>query len=192
MLTEVFGFIIILGTVMIVVLRRQLKKAPGHSSGFEGSTDRLRRELEMSADEIIHRMGEHMDRLEKLIQEADQKTARLDAKIEEFKAVTQGAYPAGSGKSSVEDFSSLLQQSMVGAPPEDEDGLHVDPAGMAEPSATDVPPEPEKPVHSKGASAAARVRELLREGYSVEDIAKETNMGRGAIELVRQMGKHQR
>lgn len=45
--------------------------------------------------------------------------------------------------------------------------------------------EPEKPISPNAAKAKA----LLRSGYSVEDTARETGMGRGAIELLREMNK---
>jgi hypothetical protein len=45
---------------------------------------------------------------------------------------------------------------------------------------------PEKPISPNAAKAKA----LLRSGYSIEDTARETGMGRGAIELLNEMNKH--
>ena len=42
-----------------------------------------------------------------------------------------------------------------------------------------------------GASSAARVRALLLAGWSVKDIARETGMGKGAIELMQEMVRRQ-
>ena len=36
---------------------------------------------------------------------------------------------------------------------------------------------------------AAKAKALLRSGYSVEETARETGMGRGAIELLKEMNK---
>ena len=40
-------------------------------------------------------------------------------------------------------------------------------------------------------NAAERARALLRDGHSVEEVSRETGMGRGAVELLRQMVQHQ-
>ena len=53
-------------------------------------------------------------------------------------------------------------------------------------------PEPEEPQRKpeKAISPnAAKAKALLRSGYSVEETARETGMGRGAIELLQEMNK---
>ena len=47
--------------------------------------------------------------------------------------------------------------------------------------------EPEKAISPNAAKAKA----LLRSGYSIEDTARETGMGRGAIELLKEMNKRE-
>ena len=56
-----------------------------------------------------------------------------------------------------------------------------------------VPSEPQdaEDEASEGASSAARVRALLLSGWSVEDVARETGMGKGAIELMQEMIRRQ-
>ena len=72
MITEIMGFLIIVGTIIVVLVRRQMQKtAEDDPVVLEASATRLREELEQSADEIIARMGAHIDRLESLIREAD-------------------------------------------------------------------------------------------------------------------------
>ena len=57
---------------------------------LEAATGRLRYELEQSADEIISRMTEHVDRLERLLREADYKAEVLQERIRQLEAL-QGA-----------------------------------------------------------------------------------------------------
>ena len=82
MTTEILGFIIIVGAVIVLLARRQMQKADEDVEALEISADKLRRELEQSADEIIGRMAGHIDHLEKLLREADYKTDSTDQTIE--------------------------------------------------------------------------------------------------------------
>lgn len=61
----------------------------------------------------------------------------------------------------------------------------VGPPSAEESEATDDASE------EAGANSAARVRALLLAGWSVEDIARETGMGKGAIELMQEMIRRQ-
>jgi len=63
---------------------------------------------------------------------------------------------------------------------------------ISEPTQERVEEEtPKAPLEDGGARSAARVRALLLSGWSVEDIAKETGMGKGAIELMQEMIRRQ-
>ena len=63
MTTEILGFIIIIGAVLVFVARRHIQKAEDDPEVLEASTGRLRYELEQSADEIISRMTEQLQKL---------------------------------------------------------------------------------------------------------------------------------
>lgn len=91
MTTEILGFIIIIGAVLVFVARRHIQKAEDDPEVLEASTGRLRYELEQSADEIISRMTEHIDRLERLLREADYKTELLQNKLDEMQAAQYGS-----------------------------------------------------------------------------------------------------
>ena len=82
MTTEVLGFIIILGAVIVLLARQHLNKSEDDPEVLEAATGRLRYELEQSADEIINRMTEHVDRLERMLREADYKAELLQQKID--------------------------------------------------------------------------------------------------------------
>lgn len=91
MTTEILGFIIIIGAVLVFVARRHIQKAEDDPEVLEASTGRLRYELEQSADEIISRMTEHIDRLERLLREADYKAELLQNKLDEMQVAQYGA-----------------------------------------------------------------------------------------------------
>ncbi|MBQ3864057.1 MAG: hypothetical protein II790_08485, partial [Schwartzia sp.] len=81
MSTEILGFFIILGALVLVLLRRNdwLKLITGETQqsrfdDVEEASAKLRYELQHSADQIIERMGSHIDRLERLIVEADRRS----------------------------------------------------------------------------------------------------------------------
>ena len=85
MTTEILGFLIIVGAIIVVIARRQMQQAENDTEVIEASAGRLRYELEQSADEIISRMAGHIDHLETLLQEADYKADLLERRMDEFK-----------------------------------------------------------------------------------------------------------
>ncbi len=274
------------------------------------STEQLKRELERSGQEIVKRMGGHVERLEALIAESDRRADSLDAQltelhtlsqtidkeIDELRAAEQDARreqqlasqllgelrAAAAGATAmrqampvpqrtapiervdVQDFTSVLERSIArdearqgGAAPayvptaeavhaaadalqtmqgrsqaqslseqahpheavlQDEavseqrdeaekitkeevpvsstQGSDEKLAAEEEAESKDssqVPSEPQdaEDEASEGASSAARVRALLLSGWSVEDVARETGMGKGAIELMQEMIRRQ-
>ena len=108
-----------------------------------------------------------------------------------------------------QDFASVLQNSMereaAAEALQDEPAINAQQAaGLAEamnrhsdeeePAAAEETPakaeKAEAPVEQRTVSPnAAKASALLRSGYSVEETARETGMGRGAIELLREMNK---
>ena len=89
MTTEILGFIIIVGAIIVLLARRQLQKAEEDPEVMEASAGRLRYELEQSADEIINRMAGHIDHLEGLLREADYKAEMLQQRIDELQKLQQ-------------------------------------------------------------------------------------------------------
>lgn len=85
MTTEILGFLIIVGAIIVVIARRQMQQAENDTEVIEASAGRLRYELEQSADEIISRMAGHIDHLETLLREADYKADLLERRMDEFK-----------------------------------------------------------------------------------------------------------
>ena len=211
MITEIMGFLIIVGTIIVVLVRRQMQKtAEDDPVVLEASATRLREELEQSADEIIARMGAHIDRREGLIREADGKAAELQERIDAMEAVSVPQRPAEQPLDDVDSFSRALRQSIAAGEAQAAAGQVGENvySVQVQPQRTPVPPAsaaPSVPVVTPAESVAEelqaeepsddamlRAQELLQMGCSTEQISKETNLGRGAIELMRQMRRVRR
>lgn len=162
MTTEILGFIIIAGAVIVLVARHQLSRAEDDPEVLEAATGRLRYELEQSADEIISRMTEHVDRLERLLREADYKAEVLQERIRQLEAL-QGA----QGMHGME--AGAVYQPLSGAERQGVDYLTV--RAAADASAANV----------NASAGAASVRESG--GYGVPSMSESD---RRAWELIRE------
>ncbi len=89
-----------------------------------------------------------------------------------------------SGEPSINAQQAAGLAEAMNRRPEDMESL--EPSAGTEKIREDAPKREEKPISPNAAKAKA----LLRSGYSVEDTARETGMGRGAIELLREMNRH--
>ena len=268
MTTEILGFIIIAGAVIVLVARHQLSRAEDDPEVLEAATGRLRYELEQSADEIISRMTEHVDRLERLLREADYKAEVLQERIRQLEALqgAQGmhgmeagaAYQPLSGAErqgvdyltarAAADASAANVNASAGAASVRESGGYGMPS-MSESDrrawelireasmeleaqykaqsnamqsaqqsdalqqavdiqtgnldsyvsgssyAAETADEPgyaydeEKGLDTE--AAARQARQMLAQGFEVDDIAKATGLGIGAVHLIRQMEARQ-
>lgn len=112
-ITEILGFFIILGVLVVVVLRHQIwphtEGGRGKAEEVEEASRRMKREMERSADEIIERMGEHIERLEHLVKEADERAKALEEQLASLR------HPALSERSEAraDDFDDLLAASLA-------------------------------------------------------------------------------
>ena len=259
MVPEILGFLIIAGALLVLLVRYLSKRHKGVDiEEARTSTEQLKAELTRSADAVIARMGNHIQHLEGLLRQADERNVRLEAGINEYKRLAgemeersaslnrelsearrviaelsayqsvplmphQPLQPMVSRQAAVaerqrvdaQDFAAVLQNSIERQDDlPDGDGQTEEPAinaqqaaGLAEamnrkPDEMDesISPEPlpekkvlpetsrpEKPISPNAAKAKA----LLRSGYSVEETARETGMGRGAIELLWEMNRRE-
>lgn len=259
MTTEILGFIIIAGAVIVLAARHQLNKAEDDPEVLEAATGRLRYELEQSADEIISRMTGHIDRLERLLREADYKSELLEERIRQLEALrrTQGeagyqplprairqedndyltARAAADAASSAGVASAVSpRQDAYGMPAMSEadrrawelireasmeleaqyeaqsntmqdvqqsdalqqavdiqsgnldtyvSGVQTDSAA----SDTGYVYDEESGLNTE--VAAAQARQLLAEGYELEEIARATGLGIGAVQLIKQLEARQ-
>jgi len=86
MFPELFGFLIIAGAIVVMVVRMISKRQQGvNTEELRVSTEQLKAELTRSADAVIARMGNHIQHLENLLRQADERNVRLEAGINEYK-----------------------------------------------------------------------------------------------------------
>lgn len=82
MVTEILGALIVLGAALVLIMRRLLGKGKGkEQESVEVSASRLRYEIERSGDAVIGRMQIHVERLERLLAEANAQKAALDERL---------------------------------------------------------------------------------------------------------------
>ena len=250
MTTEILGFIIILGAVIVLLARQHLNKSEDDPEVLEAATGRLRYELEQSADEIINRMTEHVDRLEAdykaelLQQKIDmlQSMGNMDVKmsapnldmeekppaavytgretatanniedgydmtpsdekaweyIREASMKLEAQYEAQSNTMQSVQQSDALQQA-VDIQTGNLDGL-VSAGGNANVAQTvssagkggQLPPYTDEDQGLDTEVATKAARDMLAGGYELEEIAKATGLGIGAVHLIKQLQeKHQ-
>lgn len=256
-MTYVMALLILAGAGLIALARylQHRQQAPLQEKrdreDMERSTLQFKRELERSGSEIIGRLGEHIERLESLIREADRRADTLDSALSELHTLSQAVdkqtdelraqeedarreqqlvsqllgelRAAAAGAAAVrtveapspikrvdaDDFTTALkhsierdeqrQQSHQAAPvvyhPSSgaiQQAAHLAQAVQPQAAAAEAG---EDPAAQDGAaqedSSAARVRALLLAGWSLADVAKETGVGRGAIELMQEMMRRQ-
>ena len=247
MFPEIFGFLIIAGALLVVFVRLISRRQKGvNTEELRTSTEQLKAELTRSADAVISRMGNHIQHLENLLRQADERNVRLEAGINEYKRLagemedrsaalnrelnearkmiaelaayqsvpmmpkppvvpmpnlsSQQMPPSSAQMQRVDaqDFAEVLQNSINREAAGEVANNTLQPESVQENTNPHPPIEkpvekqtvpkrvPEKPISPNAAKAKA----LLRSGYSIEDTARETGMGRGAIELLNEMNKH--
>ena len=82
MITEILGALIVLGAVRVLIMRRLLSKGKAkEKESVEVSASRLRYEIERSGDAVIGRMQIHVERLERILAEANAQKAALDERL---------------------------------------------------------------------------------------------------------------
>lgn len=236
MITEILGFFIILGAILVLVVKQISKRQQAtlnDVNDMRESTEQLKLELQRSADAVINRIGGHIAHLEKLLQEADERNLELMRQLRvadetenrlrryaneieqqmlswrqnlvtapnmtNTNAALRAYAESGSAPESLDavDFASVLQQSIA----RDEQPNQVDSltAAMNEKvmaAASETAPEEAAMTDKQSETAAepdltAKAGALLRSGYSVEAVAKETGLGKGAIQLLKEMNRRE-
>ena len=69
MVTEILGFLIIIGALLVIAVRYWSRHQPDSTRDGEemrSSTEQLKAELEHSADAVVSRIGSHIQPLEDL------------------------------------------------------------------------------------------------------------------------------
>jgi hypothetical protein len=176
MFTEVIGFLIIIGVMIVVIIRRQFFNKQLEKNNFGTAANQMQQQLEETADQIVERIGSQIDRLEFLIQAADDKIIQLDQKLKDLDSQKDMTVTQPIEKQT-KSFEEVLQEST-------RDGETI-----AEDSVQEIFPKQAKLKVSK---TNKMVFEMLEQGESIESIAKKTGIGKGAINLIREMYRLQK
>ncbi len=187
MMTEFIGFLIIIGALITVLIRRQTNSKHSEEDVFGGS-EQLRAQLEATGDQIIRRVEAEVDALETLLAKADAKILLLDEKLLKLEQLQANPNPeTARSKSSGNTFAALFDQAL------EREAL---PAGAVEQqaetggiiaAAVDTPENiaVEKVIPPR----TQEVFLLIEQGVSADDISKKTGLGKGAIDLIAEMHK---
>ena len=185
-------------------LERLLQDAERRRGALEGKIAELR--------ELMHMGGQQMDAMRGLRSEIagarqlQKQLMELRSQAVDVSPSLPQSIPNPPGSGTVEqDFSQVLQQSIVreeGRPmitvPSEDTAIPF-PASSASPLSVPQKAEDEErqvehlPVRMMEAASAtentdsAKARSLLMSGWTVDDVARETGLGRGAVELMQQM-----
>lgn len=195
---------------------RRRKNDDDERRDAEESTEKFKQDLEKTANEIIGRMETQAAHLEKLLNESEKSRTQLEGRIAELKKLSRKideqsidlknlAARVNSKIDNVEqrqpvrqpvkspitppptqNFSKILEQSMTEpAPPKRSEQITkaAPVRKISEMPAKLTPAQSE--FENSGDSSV--VREMLMDGMTVEEIARETGLGRGAVLLIQQM-----
>ncbi len=260
LMTYLMALLILVGAALVglskfLQRRKQLPyRQKEEQEDMERSTLQFKQELERSGSEIIGRLGEHIERLEALIREADRRADTLDRRLTELHALSQSmdaqteelraaeqearreqqfvsqlmgelraaAAGAAAARGTVlsapvtrvdaDDFTSVLKHSIERDEKRQPEGqnspapyrasseaiqqaAHLAEAVQTERqegSASSSVPQAQREEGAQDTNAsAAHARALLLAGWSPADVARETGVGRGAIELMQEMMRRQ-
>ena len=92
MVTEIMGFLILLGAAVVFIVRWQSKKEQHPvelQQDMQYATYQLKQELEKTGNEITSRIEQHVMRLEQLIHEADRSKNILDGRLAELRELVR-------------------------------------------------------------------------------------------------------
>jgi hypothetical protein len=177
MVTEIMGFLIIVGALLIVIVRRQMQKRLEKPEQIHASVADLQSELENAGNSIIERIGTQVDRLEDLVAQADERIAVLDEKLRACESVKINAVRAVTSEiAETGAFKGEFAETLAAAE-----------------RASEPQPIKEHVVEKKILSnSSIQVASLLEAGYSIEEVSRKTGMGKGAIELICEMNRVQK
>lgn len=83
-MTEILGALIILGAVLLLIVRyiiQRRQRSDEEDEDLAASIEKLKKELQQSADTIIKRLGSHVTKLEGLLREADDRRVQLETRV---------------------------------------------------------------------------------------------------------------
>ena len=182
--------------------RRQLKDMERNLEDVRAENRRLSeaRENQLRQEEELSRQRQQ--------QEAERQAASAPQRIDalDFAQVLQNSIQRGAEEEAAASAQSLIGEPHQEVPQEGQPLVNAQQAaGLAE-AMTNWEPAPEElfkePDKVEAAStrphpgptpdtAAAKARAMLLSGYSIEEVSRDTGLGKRAVELVREMSRHE-
>lgn len=177
MITEFIGFFIIVGVLIAVIIRRQIKKTDREPAELTNASQDLQREIERVGSQMVEQVELSMDRLEALMDEADRKISLLDAKMAQLNTQQDANEPADLP--ATESFAEIL----LGAEDSWRDQTEGKESVTAE--ASESPVKRIKTLSTRNQI----VFELMEQGLSEEEISRRTGIGKNGLGLLREIYK---
>jgi len=186
--------------------RRQLKDMERNLEDVRAENRRLSeaRENQLRQEEELSRQRQAMQQQQEAERQAASAPQRIDAL--DFAQVLQNSIQRGAAEEAAASAQSLVGEPHQEVPQEGQPLVNAQQAaGLAE-AMTNWEPAPEElfkePDKVEAAStrphpgptpdtAAAKARAMLLSGYSIEEVSRDTGLGKRAVELVREMSRHE-
>ena len=236
MLMEALIIMTVIGLLLLLTVRiSSNRREKINAEEMRKSTEIMKKELERSGSAIISRIGSHVNKLERLIREAQAENKRLLSQMDEatnlrdslrelvVEARTARQQLAEERRAALlpppyvpaatpeivsapvapvgfdEILQNTLQKTAPGTPSPKANNFNDDDSTDGEDEYEeemydeteyeDEPADEDRPSGEDAAAARETARDMLMKGMSVEETARETGLGKGALELMRKMIK---
>ena len=186
--------------------RRQLKDMERNLEDVRAENRRLSeaRENQLRQEEELSRQRQAMQQQQEAERQAAPAPQRIDAL--DFAQVLQNSIQRGAAEEAAASAQSLVGEPHQEVPQEGQPLVNAQQAaGLAEamtnwePASEELFKEPDKVEAASTKphpgptpdTAAAKARAMLLSGYSIEEVSRDTGLGKRAVELVREMSRHE-
>ena len=186
--------------------RRQLKDMERNLEDVRAENRRLSeaRENQLRQEEELSRQRQAMQQQQEAERQAASAPQRIDAL--DFAQVLQNSIQRGAAEEAAASAQSLVGEPHQEVPQEGQPLVNAQQAaGLAEamtnwePASEELFKEPDKVEAASTRphpgptpdTAAAKARAMLLSGYSIEEVSRDTGLGKRAVELVREMSRHE-
>ena len=189
MITEVLGFLIIFGALLILIVRYHTRKQEQpllDQHEMREATAQLKQELQKTGDEVVGRLSDRVTQLESLLQQAEEKQAALSAKVDESRRLENELTLQGEELKALRQQLAALQATATLAaslpphamPPAPEPetpeagltGDHTAPAAAeAEPAAVYTPEAPANAAGDGAQDFAAILQQSIERKHEAAD-----------------------
>ena len=186
--------------------RRQLKDMERNLEDVRAENRRLSeaRENQLRQEEELSRQRQAMQQQQEAERQAAPAPQRIDAL--DFAQVLQNSIQRGAAEETAASAQSLIGEPSQELPQESQPLVNAQQAaGLAEamtnwePASEELFKEPDKVEAASTKphpgptpdTAAAKARAMLLSGYSIEEVSRDTGLGKRAVELVREMSRHE-